>query len=270
MSNAFDKFRALQTTNKHSKDAVAVQFISRGFPSLRIQDLNTSKYIDAALVYNNSEFRHGANIYVKDEDRLEVGGTYELEVDQDKILVIDEDFIAKTLNFSKYLSVVCNVQLDAKNWAYFRSQNLTSMNVGVKSAVELSTQKPLLIAKIGLLNIEDIVMVNSRPWKVVEANEGSNINVGYYILQPTTAPKDSDDVPNEVVPEDNLDYIEVLPLQLVVVPTQEGYFSSSINLENLNIQLNQVSFVVPADAIQFSIQVKGNLGIENVEYKVVL
>jgi hypothetical protein len=270
MNNTFDKFRALQTSNKHSNDAVAVQFITRGFPSLQILDLNTNKYIGAALIYNNSEFRHGANVFVKDEDRLVVGGTYELEVDQDKLLIIDEDFIAKSLTFSKYLAVVCNVQIDEKNWAYFRSQNLTSMNVGLKSSVELSTQKPLLIAKIGLLQINDIVLVNERPFKIVETNEGSNINVGYYILQPTTAPKDSEEVPNETLPEQDETILEVLPLQLLVVQTQDGYFSSSINLDNLNIQANQVSFVVPVDAMQFSIQVKSNLEIENVEYKVVL
>lgn len=112
MSSNFDKFRALQISNEQALDKVAVKFVTNGLPSILITDLTLDIEINAAIVYNNDEFKDSAIIYVEEENELDVGSFIEIP-DGDKFLIIDKELIAKHVIFKKYLAIRCNMTISS-------------------------------------------------------------------------------------------------------------------------------------------------------------
>lgn len=98
----------------------------------------------------------------------------------------------------------------------------------------------------------------------------SSSYIGYYTLHATTAAKDTSEDPDlPVVPVDPT-IIIVSPLQTITLATQNGYFSSTISLNNVVISASSVTFSVPIDAQEFEINIKSSSLVVTKKYKVVL
>jgi hypothetical protein len=135
--------------------------------------------------------------------------------------------------------------------------------------VEVSEAKPIAILPRNSHSVSDILIVNDRPWLVIERDDYSTDGITYYSLQATTSGKKIDDstlIPQTIVDDST---IKVHGLDVITVSTEDAFFSSNKKFD-VTRTLNSVEFRVPFGYSDFYIQVKHEGIIQTVSYKVVL
>jgi hypothetical protein len=146
----------------------------------------------------------------------------------------------------------------------------TYINTTIKdNHVEVSEAKPIAILPRNSHTVSDILMINNRPWLVIERDDFSTDGITYYSLQATTVGKAVDDsslLPPETI---NPSVIQVHGLDVITVSTEDAYFSSNKKFD-VTRTLNSIEFRVPFGYSDFYIQVKQGGAIQTISYKVVL
>lgn len=177
--------------------------------------------------------------------------------------------MAKNILFKKFLVKECNFALDGV-YGWIKGLGSYIGTTLKDDQVIVSDIKPILIVAGSPYKIGDTISVSGRPFKISEMDNFSKASLTYYSLEATREIRNTE---NDIyiVPEPNtpVDFIEVTRLSTVEVATEQGYFKSSIIL-NENRMPTIVRFVVPAYAKEFTVEVKSASAVVIKNYKVVL
>jgi hypothetical protein len=135
--------------------------------------------------------------------------------------------------------------------------------------IEESQAKPIAILPRSVLNVSDKIVINGRPWLIIERDDYSTDGLTYYSLQATTDSKPVDD--STLLPASVIDnsLIQVKGLDVITLSTEDAFFSSDKKFD-VTRTINSIVFTVPFGYNEFYIKVKQNGEVKTFSYKVVL
>lgn len=271
MTSTLKNLQQRAAARKEAHKNINTSFIFDGYPSIKIE--GTSGSIQASVV--NKQERDIAYVYTQLSDSLNIGSIWTAKTLH--LMIAEEIAIIKDVNWHKYKSFICNVELD-NTWGYFIGPEKSYINVTLlEKAVYQSQQKPILVmpyTNLMPLNFMDKIVIKGRPWLVQEYDAISANGLVYYSLVPTTIDKETlennADKENfikpyqpEVLPqvepieeiEDNI--ILIKNNQNITLNTKDGF----VNYSNKNIKIvkrtrNEIVFLLPNGVIETSITVK--------------
>lgn len=273
MTNSFDRFQDKMKRRTAAINTYNTQFLANGYPSIIIK--SGDKEIQAVVV--NKQEKDIAYIYTDLKNPLDIGSVWEAK--SLHLLVLEEIVIIKNVQWRKYTASICNVQVDGE-WGYFKSPQKASLDLAFDKTTLESTMHPLL-AISSKLNFRDKIIINGRPWIVVEWDNITSNGVTYYSLEPTTIAKpqiglsllkEEDDKEKEI---DDFSLIEepkiylVNPNTEISLSTEFGYFRSNKNIEVVKRTKNLVTFVIPFGVKEVIIETKKEGVIVKSIYKVI-
>ncbi len=134
--------------------------------------------------------------------------------------------------------------------------------------VVVSDAKPIAVLPGNPYTVGDVIVINNRPWIVIEYDNISCPGVTYYSVEATRLAKVSD--PSTLIPiTPDPALIEVIPLQKITLTTESGYFVSSVELAVSRTPTSAI-FEVPFGVNEFTVDVKVGGIVQSQKYKVVL
>ena len=78
-------------------------------------------------------------------------------------MITEEITIIKDVNWHKYLSYLCNIQVEDV-WGYFIGPEKRYVNIANEKDASLeSLQKPVLVLPEGILGFKDKIVIKDRP-----------------------------------------------------------------------------------------------------------
>lgn len=265
--NSIDSFKERIRTEKVAQERLSVKFIYDGINAVKII-LNGAE-IPAALVYKeHGEELDGAEVFVENKNALTVGNIFSW-YNKNFIVIEEMELAAKNILFKKYLVKECNFLLDGI-YGWIKGLGSYIRTILKDDQVIVSDIKPLLVVAGNPYKVGDTIKVADRPFKIAEMDNFSKVGLSYYSLEATREERDTtDDIYIEPVEPTPADVIQVRPLQEVEIATEQGYFKSSIVLNENRMPL-KVRFVVPSYASEFEVEVKSGGEVLTQKYKVVL
>lgn len=265
MTNSFDRFQDKMKRRTTAINTYNIQFLANGYPSIIIK--SGDKEIQAVVV--NKQEKDIAYIYTDLKNPLDIGSVWEAK--SLHLLVLEEIVIIKNVQWRKYTASICNVQVDGE-WGYFKSPQKASLDLAFDKTTLESTMHPLL-AISSKLKFRDKIIINGRPWIVVEWDNITSSGVTYYSLEPTTIAK-----PQEVDlsllkkedKEENKEEKEIDDFSLIEKPkiylvnpnteislsTEFGYFRPNKTIEVIKRTKDLVTFVIPFGIKEVIIETK--------------
>lgn len=222
--------------------------------------------IQANLVYENKETPDKVYVFTKKEYPLEIGQIFNWS--DLRYIVTDIEKIVKNVFYNKYLAYECNFTINGL-WGWFSGLRDKYIGTTLKDGrVVVSDAKPIAVLPGNPYSVGDTIVINDRPWLVIEYDNISCPGVTYYSLEATRLAKVSD--PSTIIPATpDPTLIEVKPLQKITLTTENGYFVSSIELTVSRTPTSAI-FEVPFGVGEFTVDVKVDGMVQNKKYKVVL
>lgn len=260
---SFSRFQKKNQNRKAANNLINTKFIFNSYPSITIT--NEDKKIQAVVV--NNQKQNYVYIYTTIDDNLDIGSTWQAK--GLNLLVTEEVVMIKDVNWHKYHSLLCNVQIGT-TWGYFKGPEESFINVKLenKTAWE-SSQKPVLVLPSQSLNFRDKIIINGRAWIVQEFDSISTPGIVYYSLTSSTIGKD----------EINQTYIEkgetffsdelINFNDKIVLTTEDGYFKTNKNLIIYKRTETEIIFSIPFGLNEVTVEVKQGGQIVTKLYKVV-
>ena len=295
--NRFERFRNRNLKHGEAAQEVNTHFIFKGYPSTKLQNRNTAAWLEEirhkilytenneplsiditpvdfateiqAAVVNQQE-KDKAYIYTQLNTPLPIGSIWGAKTLC--WLIAEEIITIKDVNWHKYLSYLCNIQVEDV-WGYFIGPEKRYINIANEKDASLeSLQKPVLVLPEGILGFKDKIVIKDRPWQVQEWDAISSPGLIYYSLRATTISKEvaeeheGEDVyieraKNETTP------IIITPTEVnnkniinnnidITVSTEEGYFKYNKKIAVKRHTANQVIFSIPFGITEVTIQTK--------------
>lgn len=295
--NRFERFRNRNLKHGEAAQEVNTHFIFKGYPSTKLQNRNTAAWLEEirhkilytenneplsiditpvdfateiqAAVVNQQE-KDKAYIYTQLDTPLPMGSIWGAKTLC--WLIAEEIITIKDVNWHKYLSYLCNIQVEDV-WGYFIGPEKRYVNIANEKDASLeSLQKPVLVLPEGILGFKDKIVIKDRPWQVQEWDAISSPGLIYYSLRATTISKEvaeeheGEDVyieraKNETTP------IITAPTEInnkniinnnidITVSTEEGYFKYNKKIAVKRHTATQVIFSIPFGITEVTIQTK--------------
>lgn len=295
--NRFERFRNRNLKHGEAAQEVNTHFIFKGYPSIKLQNRNTVAWLEEirhkilytenneplsiniapvdfateiqAAVVNQQE-KDKAYIYTQLDTPLPMGSIWGAKTLC--WLIAEEIITIKDVNWHKYLSYLCNIQVEDV-WGYFIGPEKRYVNIANEKDASLeSLQKPVLVLPEGILGFKDKIVIKNRPWQVQEWDAISSPGLIYYSLRATTISKEvaeeheGEDVyieraKNETTP------IITSPTEVnnkniinnnidITVSTEEGYFKYNKKIAVKRHTATQVIFSIPFGITEVTIQTK--------------
>ena len=295
--NRFERFRNRNLKHGEAAQEVNTHFIFKGYPSTKLQNRNTAAWLEEirhkilytennellsiditpvdftteiqAAVVNQQE-KDKAYIYTQLDTPLPMGSIWGAKTLC--WLIAEEIITIKDVNWHKYLSYLCNIQVEDV-WGYFIGPEKRYINIANEKDASLeSLQKPVLVLPEGILGFKDKIVIKDRPWQVQEWDAISSPGLIYYSLRATTISKEvaeehkGEDVyieraKNETTP------IITSPTEVnnkniinnnidITVSTEEGYFKYNKKIAVKRHTATQVVFSIPFGITEVTIQTK--------------
>lgn len=269
MTNMFDSFRIRQGVEKSVTDKNAVKFIYEGSMATEI-NVGENHYA-VGLVYENKEEEDLAYLYIAKPETFQVGTVFtwvDTNLAEHHYIIYDEQKQVKNTRYNKYLCFECNVEVD-KEWGYLTGPRTTYVNTQLRQSLyEVSLAKPVLVMGQDEYPIASVLSIAERNWRIIEKDNYSAPGLVYYYLEQYVGRKDSDNVAFDMA-DDEQEADEWRPGEKVTVPTEDGYFTASIDV-NPVITPDYVYFTVPYTATEITIAFKTEGEIVERTYKVVM
>lgn len=295
--NRFERFRNRNLKHGEAAQEVNTHFIFKGYPSTKLQNRNTAAWLEEirhkilytenneplsiditpvdfateiqAAVVNQQE-KDKAYIYTQLNTSLPMGSIWGAKTLC--WLIAEEIITIKDVNWHKYLSYLCNIQVEDV-WGYFIGPEKRYINIANEKDASLeSLQKPVLVLPEGILGFKDKIVIKDRPWQVQEWDAISSPGLIYYSLRATTISKEvaeeheGEDVyieraKNETTP------IITSPTEVnnkniinnnidITVSTEEGYFKYNKKIAVKRHTATQIIFSIPFGITEVTIQTK--------------
>lgn len=305
--NRFERFRNRNLKHGEAAQEVNTHFIFKGYPSTKLQNKNTTAWLEEikhkllyakgnepltiditpadfpteiqAAVVNQQE-KDKAYIYTQLNSSLPIGSIWGAKTLC--WLIAEEIITIKDVNWHKYLSYLCNIQVEDV-WGYFIGPEKRYINItNEKDASLESLQKPVLVLPEGILGFKDKIVIKNRPWQVQEWDAISSPGLIYYSLRATTISKEvakeheGEDVyiehaKNETTP------IITTPIEVnnkniinnnidITISTEEGYFKYNKKIAVKRHTATQVVFSIPFGITEVTIQTKKNGEVVSTTY----
>ena len=295
--NRFERFRNRNLKHGEAAQEVNTHFIFKGYPSTKLQNRNTAAWLEEIrhkILYTenneplsiditpvdfateiqaavgNQQEKDKAYIYTQLNTPLPIGSIWGAKTLC--WLIAEEIITIKDVNWHKYLSYLCNIQVEDV-WGYFIGPEKRYINIANEKDASLeSLQKPVLVLPEGILGFKDKIVIKDRPWQVQEWDAISSPGLIYYSLRATTISKEvaeeheGEDVyieraKNETTP------IITTPTEVnnkniinnnidITVSTEEGYFKYNKKIAVKRHTATQVIFSIPFGITEVTIQTK--------------
>ena len=295
--NRFERFRNRNLKHGEAAQEVNTHFIFKGYPSIKLQNRNTVAWLEEirhkilytenneslsidiapvdfateiqAAVVNQQE-KDKAYIYTQLDTPLPMGSIWGAKTLY--WLIAEEIITIKDVNWHKYLSYLCNIQVEDV-WGYFIGPEKRYVNIANEKDASLeSLQKPVLVLPEGILGFKDKIVIKNRPWQVQEWDAISSPGLIYYSLRATTISKEvaeeheGEDVYIERVKNETTPIITT-PTEVnnkniinnnidITVSTEEGYFKYNKKIAVKRHTATQVIFSIPFGITEVTIQTK--------------
>lgn len=186
--NRFERFRNRNLKHGEAAQEVNTHFIFKGYPSTKLQNRNTAAWLEEirhkilytenneplsiditpvdfateiqAAVVNQQE-KDKAYIYTQLNTSLPMGSIWGAKTLC--WLIAEEIITIKDVNWHKYLSYLCNIQVEDV-WGYFIGPEKRYINIANEKDASLeSLQKPVLVLPEGILGFKDKIVIKDRP-----------------------------------------------------------------------------------------------------------
>lgn len=271
---SFERFKNKQRRRDSANEHYNAQFVFNAYNSTIIHNTNEDYSLEAAVV--SKQEKDQGYIYTHYQDTLDVGSIWSVD-DRLYWLIVEEIINIKDTDYHKYFALLCNVDLNNGIWGYFKS------NMGIKNeqdtAIE-SRQYPSITLPGSLLQFQDKIVLNGRPWIVQEYDSISNPGLTIYSLRATTISKDeTQDANSYIVSVDRADP-EVLTEEITVsenikgighnipvtLTTEDGYFKYTGNIKILKRTSTIVVFTIPFGVEEVTVDVKKGDDIITTKY----
>lgn len=260
--NSFERFQNKQRRRSVANEHSNARFVFDAYNSTIIS--NGSEQINASVV--SKQKTDDGYIYTHHNDQLLVGSIWSAKGLH--WLIVEEIINIKDTDFHKYYALLCNVDLGT-TWGYFKS------TLGIRNEQDTilkSTQKPQITLPGMLLNFEDKIVLQGRPWIVQEYDSISKPGITVYSLQPTTLSKNEKQQATSYIvnvtriePEVVIKEIEVSDTEKaighnipVTLTTEEGYLKYSGNIKVMKRTATEIIFILPFGVEKVEISVKRN------------
>ena len=261
--NSFERFKNKQRRRDSANEHYNAQFIFNAYNSTIIH--NEDVELQAAVV--SKQEKDQGYIYTHYNDTLEVGSVW--ETNNLHWLIIEEIISIKDTDYHKYFALLCNVDLGI-TWGYFKSR------LGIYNEQDTalqSQQEPQITLPGSLLDFQDKIVLNGRPWIVQEYDSISTPGITVYSLQASTISKEETQDRNSyivdverVAPELVVDepvVIEPDKLEIghnvpVTLTTTGGYFKYMGNVKVIKRSATEVTFSLPFGVDEVEVSVKQN------------
>lgn len=295
--NRFERFRNRNLKHGEAAQEVNTHFIFKGYPSTKLQNRNTAAWLEEIrhkILYteNNEPLSiditpvdfateiQAAVVNQQEKDKAYIYTQFDTPLPMGSIwgaktlcwLIAEEIITIKDVNWHKYLSYLCNIQVEDV-WGYFIGPEKRYINIANEKDASLeSLQKPVLVLPEGILGFKDKIVIKDRPWQVQEWDAISSPGLIYYSLRATTISKEvaeeheGEDVyieraKNETTP------IITSPTEInnkniinnnidITVSTEEGYFKYNKKIAVKRHTATQVIFSIPFGITEVTIQTK--------------
>ena len=189
--------------------------------------------------------------------------------------------IIKDVNWRKYHTILCNVQIDNYG-GYFKGSEKSFLDTILeKDVLWESPQKPILVLPSNILNFRDKIVIGGRAWIVQEYDSISTPGLVYYSLKPSTISKQI--VGNQTYIEryiepaisiieepTNENGVKLISANMdITISTEDGFFTSSKSVKVLKRVNNEVIFSIPFGIQEVIIERKQKGDIIKEIYRVV-
>ena len=268
--NSFERFKNKQRRRDAANEHYNAQFIFNAYNTATIT--NGIDEVVAAVV--SKQEKDQGYIYTHYDTTLDIGSIW--EVNDTHWLIVEEIISIKDTDYHKYFALWCNVDLGI-TWGYFKS------NLGIRNEQDTaleSTQEPRITLPSSILQFQDKIVLNGRPWIVQEYDSISTPGITVYSLQATTISKDET--------QDRLSYIveakradpEVVTEEIeitetvkgighnipIILNTEDGFLQYKGNIKVLKRSKNEITFILPFGIDEVEVSVKQNSEIVTYRY----
>lgn len=268
--NSFERFQNKQKRRDSSTEHVNARFIWNAYNTTVITDGQTK--IEAAVV--SQQEKDKGYIYTHFNDILIPGQIW--ETNNLHFLIVEEIVNIKDTDYHKYYALLCNVDLGI-TWGYFRS------NLNIKEEQEtvlISKQNPMLTIPSAILDFEDKLVLQGRPWIIQEYDSISKPGVTIYSLKASTVSKEETQKASSYIVKPERGKTEIITEEIditdtdraigyeipIILSTQGGYFKYNAPIRIIKRTGNMVSFVLPFGVDEVNVSVKQNDGIVTYHY----
>ena len=283
--SSFDRFQELNKKRQAAQSNLNSHFIFKGYPTTLItSDADKEWQVQAAVV--SQQEKDKAYIYTHIDDYLAMGSSWNAKGLH--WLIIEEIMTIKDVDWHKYLSFLCNINIDDV-WGYFKGPEKNYVNIEKDRDVSIEPlQKPVLVLPENILNFGDKIIIKGRPWLIQEYDAISSPGVIYYSLRATTVSKEAmeqhkdEDVFIERAVEQTTE-IPVEPEQEagtqepvyrvsnnidITLVTENGYFKADKKVDIKKHTATEVIFSIPFGIKEVNIETKEQGEVFTETYKV--
>lgn len=260
--NSFERFKNKQKRRDSAAEHVNARFIFNAYNTTVITDGQSE--VEAAVV--SLQEKDKGYIYTHFQDTLVPGQVWETK--NLHYLIVEEIINIKDTDYHKYYALLCNVDLGI-TWGYFRS------NLSIKEEQEtvlISRQNPTLTIPSAILEFEDKIVLQGRPWIIQEYDSISEPGVTIYSLKASTVSKNETQPQasyivkpergETVITTEEIDITETdkgIGFEIpVTLPTEQGYFKFDKQLHIIKRSANFITFSLPFGVNEVNISVKQN------------
>lgn len=188
VNSKIDAFHKRQKAFLSSEKIYNREYIDKSYPSITItKESGLENFSSLFAVVVNKQKEEEAYIYTDLNKPLMVGSVWSAK--GLSWLVAEEIVIIKDVNWRKYYCYKCNAEVNGQK-CYFVGPKKKAINLTLKINTFLeSTQKPVLVAPSGLLELGAKFTIKNRAWQVDEYDDLSSDGITYYTLRETTMDK---------------------------------------------------------------------------------
>ncbi len=260
--NSFERFKNKQKRRDAAVEHTNARFVFTAYNTTVITDGQTE--IEAAVV--SQQEKDKGYIYTHFQDTLVPGQVW--ETNNLHFLIVEEIINIKDTDYHKYYALLCNVDLGI-TWGYFRS------NLNIKEEQEtvlISRQNPTLTIPSAILDFEDKIVLQNRPWIIQEYDSISQPGVTVYSLKASTVSKEEkqNSASYIVKPEREEAVITTEEIEIsdtekaigfeipITLATHGGYFKYDAPINIIKRTGNAVTFTLPFGVEEVHVSVKQN------------
>ena len=250
-------------------------FITEGTFATEILHVRLNEVKKAGFIINNSEGPNNNTIYTykyEQKNNEFLKGDYFIRRDKKYFVYEDIDIVMDTI-YKQQWAYECNAAITLENqteeyYGYFLSSMKKVLDEDFKQNIAITDkEKPMLIipqqswAKIG-----QKVIINTKPWKIIEIDNTTNANICYCSLQLDWLNK-SQDIKEEELPKNDA---ELEANTKISFTTEDGYFTASVPIDIISRTFTRVVIKIPFGIDNITIGIKQNQEIITKTYKVVI
>lgn len=274
---AFERFKAAQTQRAAANRNFNAGFLVNGASAAMITNTFDKTIKISAAVVNKQE-SDIAYIYTDLQNPLKIGSIW--EVKSLHLIVAEHIEVIKDVKWYKYKCYVCNTQLAPDLWGYFKGPEASYVNLALKQeSVIQSQQKPILVTTTNHLSYKDKILINHRPWQIIEYDDISQPGLVFYSLKPTTISKIEEDdtktifkaaeeIPTPVAAanphkDDQEKIIYVIPETPIKIKLYDTFFDYSGVIQILNRDSQYIIISLPFGVKDAAITFTSKNGMRN-------